>query len=51
MGVRSITVEGERGSIRSVTRRFLIAGSGFVGDASLLSLEPIVLSGSRETGT
>lgn len=45
MGVRSIPAEGERGSIRSLIRLFLMAGSGFIGadTANLLSLDPMTL--------
>lgn len=39
-----MAVEGERGSISSLTRLCLIAGSGLTGAAILLSVDPIVLS-------
>lgn len=37
--------EGERGSIKQLTRLFLMAGSGFTGAATaiLLSLDPMML--------
>lgn len=45
MGVRSMPVEGERGSFSSPTRLFLMAGSGFTcaHAAILLSLDPMTL--------
>lgn len=47
IGVRSMVVEGERGSISSATRWFLMAGSGLTGAAILLSVDPIALSFSN----
>lgn len=45
IGVRSIPVEGERGSISSLTRLFFMAGSCLIGadTAILLSVEPMAL--------
>lgn len=39
-----MVAEGERGSIRSLTRLCLIDGSGLTGAAILHSVDPIVLS-------